>query len=102
MASRATFSFILSKIRDDIQKESLAESSISPGCRLGIGLYRLGRGDYICNISELTGYGTSTVCEIVNEVSTAVVNCMWGCTVSCNFPNDVNTLESCMVEMEVE
>ena len=50
----------------------------------------------------MTGYGTSTVCEIVNEVSTAVVNCMWDCTVSCNFPSDVNTLKSCMVEMEVE
>jgi len=68
--SRETFLFILNRIRGDIEKDSLAEASISPECRLGICLYRLGRGDYLYTISEMTGYGVSTVCEIVNEVST--------------------------------
>ena len=90
--SRATFLYILSKIQGDIEKESLAESSISPNCRLAMCLYRLGRGDYLYTISELTGYGTSTVCEIVNEVSTVIVNNMWNCSVSCNFPKDTDSM----------
>ena len=41
--SRATFIHILNKIRTDIQKDSLVEDAVSPECRLGIRLYRLGR-----------------------------------------------------------
>ena len=100
--SRATFLYILSKIQGDIEKESLAEPSISPDCRLAMCLYRLGRGDYLYTISELTGYGTSTVCEIVNQVSTAIVNNMWNCSVSCNFPKDTDAMKNCMVDMEAE
>ena len=59
--SRQTFSFILCQIRGDIEKDSLTEASISQECRLGICLYRLARGDYLYTISELTGYGVSTV-----------------------------------------
>ena len=46
---------------------------VSPGCRLAICLYRLARGDYLFTISEMTGYGVATVCQIVLEVCAAIV-----------------------------
>ena len=72
--SRATFLYILDHIREDIEKDTLTEIPLSPELRQGICLYRLGRGDYLHTISDLSGYGTSTVCTIVLEVSKAVVN----------------------------
>ena len=43
--SRETFTNILGFIRDDLQRENLCEAPVSPEERLGICLYRLGRGD---------------------------------------------------------
>ena len=100
--SRQTFSFILCQIRGDIEKDSLTEASISPECRLGICLYRLAKGDYLYTISELTGYGVSTVCEIVNEVSSAIVNNLWMDSVSSHFPKDTEPFKQCMEEVESE
>ena len=51
--SKATFLYILGKIRQDIKKDVLTEDPISPECRLAIRLYRLGRGDYLFTISEI-------------------------------------------------
>ena len=52
--SRETFTNILGFICDDLQREYLCETPISPEERLGICLYRLGRGDYYQTTSELT------------------------------------------------
>ena len=52
--SRETFTNILGFICDDLQREYLCETPISPEERLGICLYRLGREDYYQTISELT------------------------------------------------
>ena len=71
--SRATFHFILSHIGHHLQKQTLTEEPISPEERLGICLYRLGRGDYFFTISEMTGRGLSTVSSIVKEVSELLV-----------------------------
>ena len=100
--SRQTFLFILCQIRGDMEKDSLTEASISPECRLGICLYRLARGDCLYTISELTGCSVSTVCEIVNEVSSAIVNNLWMDSVSSHFPKDTEPFKQCMEEMESE
>ena len=42
--SRATFAFIPSKICHRLVRETICEEPISPECRLGICLYRLGQG----------------------------------------------------------
>ena len=84
--SKETFSFILSKIRHRLERETLCEEPISPECRLAICLYRLGRGDYLYTIAEMAGLGVSTVCTIVNEVSQAIVECMWEECVSSFMP----------------
>ena len=100
--SRATFIDKMNKIRTDNQKDSLVEDAVSPECRLGICLYCLGRGDYLFTISELTGYGVSTICGIVNEVAAALVNNLSNDAVLCHFPRDIERLKSCMAEMESE
>ena len=50
--SKATFLYILGKIRHDIKKDVLTEDLISPECRLDICLYRLGRGDYFLQFQK--------------------------------------------------
>ena len=98
--SKDTFLFILNKIRPDIEKDFMTEDPVSPACRLAICLYRLGRGDYLFTISEMTGYGVATVCQIVFEVCAAIVKNLWNDSVSRHFPKDVNSLKNCMIEME--
>ena len=65
--SRETFEYLLNRIRTLLERQSITEDVISPEFRLAVCLYRLGRGDYYYTISELTGLGTSTVCEIVGN-----------------------------------
>ena len=98
--SKATFLYILGKMRHDIKKDVLTEDPISPECRLAICLYRLDRGDYLFTISEMTGYGVATVCQIVIEVSSAIVKNLWTDSVACHFPKNEETLKNCMVEMD--
>ena len=75
--SKATFQFILNKISHDLQRQVVTEDPISPECRLGICLYKLGRGDYYYTISQMSGFGVSTVSTIVQEVCQAIINNMW-------------------------
>ena len=75
--SRQTFTNILGFIRDDLQREYLCETPISPEERLEIVQYHLGRGDYYQTLSELTDYGVATVRNITQEVSNLVVTKLW-------------------------
>ena len=65
-------------------------------------MYRLGRGDYYYTISELTGLGVSTVCEVVIEVSQAIVENLWESEVASQFPQNANELRRKMEEMDEE
>ncbi|XP_065070679.1 uncharacterized protein LOC135695493 [Rhopilema esculentum] len=100
--SRETFSFILERVKHDIEKKSLTEKPIPAEIHLAVCLYRLGRGDYLYTISELTGFAVATVCQIVNEVSAAIVNNLWDETVTCLFPRTTQDFRNCMEEMESE
>lgn len=75
--SRATFQFILQRIRHVLDRDTVTEEPISPEFRLAIALYCLSRGDYYYMIAEMTGLGVSTVCTIVNEVTRAIVDNLW-------------------------
>ena len=55
--TRATFMYILQNIRPALEKQMRVEEPISPESRLAVCLYRLGRGDYLYAISELTAAG---------------------------------------------
>ena len=81
-----------------MEKQSVTEDAVPPDFRLGVCLYRLGRGDYYCTISELTGLGVSTVCE----VSQAIVENLWDNEVASHFPQNANELRRKMEEMDEE
>ena len=75
--SRETFTNILGFIRDDLRREYLCETPISPEERLGICLYCLCFGDYYQTTSELTDHGVATVRNITQEVSNLIVTKLW-------------------------
>ena len=75
--SKDTFNFILSRIRHDLERETINEDPICPECRLGICLYRMGRGDYYYTIAEMSGLGVSTVHAIVTQVCASIVQNLW-------------------------
>ena len=99
--SKGTFSYILSKIRRDLEKHTMAEDPISHECRLAIFLYRLGRGDYYYIISEMTRYRVVTVCSIVVEVSKSIVTNLWGEAVAKHFPKTEAQFKDKLEEMDV-
>ena len=53
--------------------------------RLGICLYKLGRGDYNFTVAELAIIAESTVCVIIKGVCLAIVEEMWNDHVECLF-----------------
>ena len=65
-------------------------------------LCRLARGDYLYTISEMTGFAVATICEIVNEVSAAIVNSLWDETVTEILPRTAQDFRISIEEMESE
>ena len=49
-------------------------------------LYRLGCGDYLYTVAEMTGVGIPTVCSIVNEVCQILVDHLWSECISSQMP----------------
>ena len=98
--TRATFLFILGRIRHDLQKQELAEEPIPAETRLGICLYRLGRGDYFYTIAEMTGFATPTVCNIVIEVSQSITENLWEVSVEKHWPTTEAEFLEKLIEME--
>ena len=84
--SRATFNHILVRIHDKLLKKTVTEEPIPPDFRLAITIYKLARGDYIYTIGEMCGLAKSTVCVIVTETCSAIINTLWDDTVKKYFP----------------
>ena len=76
------------------------EEPISPEGRLAICLYRLARGDYYFTIAEMAGIGERTVGYIVNEVTTAIVECLWEDSVKKHMPKSEDEFRSKILDME--
>ena len=91
--SRATFHFILSRVGKVLQRQTVTEEPISPEERLGICLYRLGRGDYCYTIAEMVGRGVATVSSIVLEVCQVLVEYLWTESISSNMPKSREDFE---------
>ena len=75
--SKAAFYYVLSKIQNRICKEFVVEASFNPDKRLVICLYCLARPDYLCTIGEMVRIPESSVCQIVAEVCTAIIEEFW-------------------------
>ena len=98
--SRATFQFILQRIRHVLDRDTVTEEPISPECRLAICLYRLARGDYYYTIAEMSGLGVSMVCTIANEVARAIVNNLWDECVGQHLPSSEEHFKEKILDME--
>ena len=100
LGSRETFLYILSRIRQQLERQTVTEDPIYPELRLAICLYRLGRGDYFYTIAEMTGLGVSTVCTIVPEVSQAIIDCMWEESISKHMPRSEAEFKKKIIDMD--
>ena len=84
--TRATFYHILSKISDQFQKKFVTEEPIPPDFRLAVTIFRLSRGDHLFTIGEMRGLQKSTVCMIVNDSCSVIINTFWDESVKKHFP----------------
>ena len=98
--SKKTFQFILSHIQHTLKRQTLCEEPISPAFRLGLSLYRLGRGDYFYTIAEMVGLTPCTVSTIVHEVNEAIVSCLWECCITIHMPKTEEYFKTKMLDME--
>ena len=98
--SRNTFNYILSRIRHKLERKTVCEDPISPECRLGLCLYRLGRGDYFYTFAEMIGLGRSTVSTVVGEVTEAIVTCMWKECITTHMPVTEEDFKNKILDME--
>ena len=77
---QSTFIFLLGRICNAIEKDTITEESISPEDRLAISLYRLAISDHCFTTAEMAEIEEQTV-GYVDEVTTAIVDCLWEDTV---------------------
>ncbi|XP_065054392.1 uncharacterized protein LOC135683144 [Rhopilema esculentum] len=98
--SRETFNFVLESIRHKLERDTLCEEPFPPELRLGLCLYRLGRGDYFYTIAEMAGLAPCTVSTIVHDVNEAIVSCLWKKCVSAHMPVSEEDFNNKMLDME--
>ena len=100
--SRTTFNHILVRIHDKLLKKTVTEEPIPPDFRLAITIYKLACGDYIYTIGEMCGLAKSTVCVIVTETCSAIINTLWDDTVKKYFPTSRDDFKESMVKFGEE
>ena len=98
--SRDTFNFILNRIEPFLIRQTVTEEPLPPALRLAICLYRLGRGDYLYTIAEMSGLGVSTISSICQEVCQVLVDHLWKETVTCHMPQTEEEFKKKVLDME--
>ena len=100
--SRETFHYILEKIRHKLERRTITEIPIPPDMRLALTLYKLGRGDYLYTIGEMSGLAVPTVCMIVMDTCRAITESLWGEHVTKHFPSSEADIRDAMTQFEQE
>ena len=100
--SLATFNHILVRIHDKLLKKTVTEEPIPPDFRLAMTIYKLARGDYNYTIGEMCGLAKSTVCVIVTETCSAIINTLWDDTVKKYFPTSRDDFKESMAKFGEE
>ena len=80
----------------------VVKAPINPDQRLAISLYGLTRGDYPYTIGKMVGLAESTVCQIVVEVCTAIIEELWSETVETHFPKTNDEFKENLLDMDAE
>ena len=78
----------------------MTEEPITSALRLTICLYRLGIGDHLYTISEMSRLGVSTVSSICQEVCQVLVDHLWNETVSTHMPQTEEEFKQKILDME--
>ena len=89
---------ILNRLAPFLKKQDVTEQAVTPEERLGIALYKLSRGDYYNTISEMTGWGLTTVRNITLEVCNLIITHLWNDFVT--FPSNEQEILDLIVDME--
>ena len=97
--SKETFYFLVEKLQI-LRRDTIAEEPISVEERLAVTLYRLGCGSYYHTLSEMSGIAESTICKIVPEVCSTLVNELWDEFVS--FPRTSDEYKEKLSEMDTQ
>ena len=92
----------MSRVRNDLERQTINEDPITPECRLAICIYRLGRGDYYYTIAEMAGLGALTVHEIVTQVCRLIVEHLWEECVMKHMPCTDQEFKQKMKEMKTD
>ena len=74
--SRTTYAFLCRELQDHLQRQCVVRDPLSVEQRVAISLWRLGTNVEYRTISHLFGVGVSTVCVVLHEFCSAVVNNM--------------------------
>ncbi|XP_034542281.1 protein ANTAGONIST OF LIKE HETEROCHROMATIN PROTEIN 1-like isoform X2 [Notolabrus celidotus] len=81
--SKATFAFLIEQLRPDIERvRTNFRAPIEPRRRLAIALWWFSRSGEYRAIADLFGVGIATVCLIVRQVTTAILDRMYETYVS--------------------
>ena len=99
-ATRETLNFILNRIAPLLVRQTVTEEPITSSLRLTICLYRLGIGDHLYTISEMSRLGVSTVSSIRQEVCQVLVDHLWNETVSTDMPQTEEEFKQKILDME--
>ena len=59
-------------------------------------IYKLSLGDYIYTIGEMCSLAKATVCTIVSETCTVIINTLWDNIVNISFPTSEDDIRHCM------
>ena len=98
--TRETLNFILNRIAPLLVRQTVTEEPITSALRLTICLYRLGIGDHLYTISEMSRLGVSTVSSICQEVCQVLVDHLWNETVSTHMPQTEEEFKQKILDME--
>ena len=77
----STFIFLLGRICNAIEKDTMTEGFIFPEARSAISFYRFAIGDYCFTLAEMAEIEEQAVGYVVNEVTSAIEDGLWEDTV---------------------
>ena len=72
--SRTTFQFLCLKLKPFLQRSSIVRTALSVEIKVATTVWRLGTNIEYRSLSHLFGVGLSTVCVVVSDVCSAVVD----------------------------
>ena len=71
----------------------MTEVAVPTDFRIAVTIYKLSRGDYIYTLGEMCSLAKATVCTIISETCTVIMNTLWDNTAKRHFPTSVDYIQ---------